>query len=51
MTSSKTSHTSGVSLSTSFFAALIVVASSRCSSFPYTKGLKSSYAIFFGRPH
>ena len=34
ITSSKTSQTSGVSLSTNFLAALIVVASSRCSSFP-----------------
>ena len=34
ITSSRTSHTSGVSLSTNFFAALMVVASSLFSSFP-----------------
>ena len=51
MTSSRTSQTSGVSLSTSFFAAFIVVANSLFSSFPYTNGLKSSRAIFFGNPH
>ncbi len=51
MTSSNISHTSGVSLSTSFFAALMVVANSFCSSFPYTYGLNSSSAIFFGNPH
>ena len=51
ITSSRTSHTSGVSLSTSFFAALMVVANSLCSNFPYTNGLNSSKAIFFGNPH
>ena len=51
MTSSRTSQTSGVSLSTSFFAALIVVANSLFSNFPYTNGLNSSNAIFLGRPH
>ena len=44
-------QTSGVSLSTSFLAALMVVASSFCSSFPYTYGLNNSRAIFFGNPH
>ena len=51
MTSARMSHTSGVSRSTIFLAALMVVASPRVSSLPKMKGLKSSSAIFFGSPH
>ena len=51
ITSSRMSHTSGPSRSTSFFAALMVVASPCRSSFPYTNGRNSSRAIFLGRPH
>ena len=51
MTSSRMSHTSGPSRSTRRLAALMVEASPRSCSFWKMKGLKSSSAIFFGRPH
>ena len=51
MTSSKISQTSGSSLSTIRFASFIVFASSSCWSFPKTKGLNNSKAIFLGNPH
>ena len=51
MTSSRMSHTSGRSFSTNFLAALMDEAMPRSSSFRRMKGLKSSSAIFFGRPH
>ncbi len=51
MTSSRMSQTTGVSASTSRFAALMVVAMPCISSLWKMKGLNSSSAIFFGRPH
>ena len=51
MTSSKQSHTSGVSSSTSCLAALIVIVIPFCSSLLKINGLNSSNAIFLGRPH
>ena len=51
ITSSKISHTLGSSFSTSFFAAFIVLAQPYISSLWKINGLKSSSAIFLGRPH
>ena len=51
MTSSRMSQTTGVPDSTSFFAALIVVAMPMASRREKMKGLNSSSAISFGRPH
>ena len=51
MTSSRMSHTSGRSFSTYFLAALIDEAMPRSSSLRRMNGLKSSSAIFLGRPH
>ena len=51
ITSSKQSHTSGVSSSTSCFAALIVIVIPFCSSLLNMNGLNSSKAIFLGNPH
>ncbi|MNC85934.1 hypothetical protein D3C83_15590 [compost metagenome] len=51
ITSSRMSQTSGTSCSTRRLAALMVVASPSSSSLLKMKGLKSSSAIFFGRPH
>ena len=51
MTSSRMSQTTGVPDSTSFFAALIVVAMPIASRREKMNGLKSSSAISFGSPH
>ena len=51
MTSSRMSHTTGSSLSTSFLALFTVWTWPFSSSFRMMKGLKSSSAIVFGRPH
>ena len=51
MTSSRMSQTTGVPDSTSFFAALIVVAMPIASRREKMKGLNSSNAISLGRPH
>ncbi len=51
ITSSRMSHTTGVPDSTSFFAALMVVAMPIASSREKMKGLNSSSAISLGRPH
>ncbi len=50
ITSARISHTSAVSRSTIFLAALMVVARPRASSLAKMNGLNSSRAIFFGRP-
>ncbi len=51
ITDARTSQTSGVSRSTIFFAALMVVAWPEACSLAKMNGLNSSSAIFFGRPH
>ena len=51
MTSSRMSQTTGVPDSTSFFAALMVVAIPIASRREKMKGLNSSSAINLGRPH
>ena len=51
MTSSKQSHTSGVSSSTNCFAALIVIVIPFCSNLLKINGLNNSSAIFLGSPH
>ena len=51
ITFSKISHTSGTSRSTMRFAALMVLAMPRWINLEKIKGLNSSSAIFFGRPH
>ena len=51
MTSSRMSQTTGVPDSTSFFAALIVVAMPMASRREKMNGLNSSSAISLGRPH
>jgi hypothetical protein len=51
MMSSSTSYTRGSSRSTIFLARFTVSASPRFSSSWMMKGLKSSTAIAFGRPH
>ena len=48
---SNASQTSLLSFSTSLFACLIVVAKPSLSNLAYRNGLKSSSAIFFGKPH
>ena len=51
ITSSKMSHTTAEPLSTSFLAALMVVAMPMASRREKMKGLKSSKAINLGKPH
>ena len=51
MTSSSTSHTSGLRRSTMRLADLMLGASSTSTSFFITKGLNSSRAMILGRPH
>ena len=51
MTSSRISHTIGLSFSTSRLAALMVLAMPMISSLLKIKGLNNSSAIFFGKPH
>ena len=49
--SSNASQTAFVSLSTNFFACLIVEARPNLFNLAYKKGLNNSNAIFFGKPH
>ena len=49
--SSNASQTSFLSLSTNFFACLIVEANPSLFNLAYKNGLNNSRAIFFGRPH
>ena len=51
MTSSSTSHTSGIIESTIFLAALMFCADLRSTRRAMMNGLNSSSAISFGRPH
>ena len=51
MTSSSTSHTSGIIESTIFLAALMFCADLRSTSRAMMNGLNSSSAISFGSPH
>ncbi len=51
VTSSSTSHTSGLSRSTSRLALLMLCAKLYSTSRRITNGLNSSSAIFFGSPH
>ena len=51
MTSSRTSHTSGIIDSTIFLAALMFCTALRSTSRAMMNGLNSSSAISFGRPH
>ena len=51
ITFSRASHTSGFTFSTFFFASLMFEALPVSTSRFITKGLKSSRAISFGRPH
>ena len=48
---SNASQTSFLSLSTNFFACLMVDAKPNLFNLAYKNGLNNSRAIFFGRPH